>query len=102
MEDFPSALLIVRLSAGFFNHSTLSSRAEREVSQSEPTSHNLRSARFQKPMNKALQTVLEFRLRIVTEKFPRFENVGAGQRHVARLLRQPVDLCFFAERVLDR
>src|SRR5260370_31866649 len=43
MEDFPSALLIVRLSAEFFNHSTLSSRAERGVSQSEPTSHNLRS-----------------------------------------------------------
>src|SRR5438105_15818987 len=43
MEDFPSALLIVRLSAEFFNHSTLLSRAERGVSQSEPTSHNLRS-----------------------------------------------------------
>ena len=53
-------------------------------------------------MNKALQTVLEFRLRIVTEKFPRFGNVGAGQRHVARLLRQPVDLCFFAECLFDR
>src|SRR5260370_17026071 len=43
MEDFASALLIVRLSAEFFNHSTLSSRAERGISQSEPTSHNLRS-----------------------------------------------------------
>ena len=61
-----------------------------------------RGARFQKPMNKARQTVLEFRLRIVTEKFPRFGNVGAGQRHVARLLGQPVDLCFFAERLFDR
>src|SRR5881275_412608 len=43
MEDFPSALLIVRLSAEFFNHSTLLSLAERVVSQSEPTSDNLRS-----------------------------------------------------------
>src|SRR5438093_1143755 len=41
MEDFPSALLIVRLSAEFFNHSTLPSRAERGISQS--TSHNLSS-----------------------------------------------------------
>src|SRR5881397_565318 len=53
-------------------------------------------------MNKARQTVLEFRSRIVAEKFPRFGNVGTGQRHVARLFRQPVDLCFFAERLFNR
>src|SRR5260370_3891579 len=97
----------------------LSSGEEGGISQSESTSHNLssvidlllgdpssrsagfgmtavlfRAARFQKPINKALQAVAEFRLWVVAEKFAGFRNIGTGQRHVARVFRQAIDLRF--------
>ena len=42
------------------------------------------------------------RCRIVTQQLSRLGNIGAGQRHVARLFGQLVDPGFPAERFFDR
>src|ERR1700736_747928 len=62
---------------------------------------SFRASRTQEPLNKSRQAVLKFCRWLVAQEFCRLGNVGASQRHVARLLRKSIDLRLLAERRLD-
>src|SRR5215472_991443 len=59
------------------------------------------SLRTKKPLYKPGQAFTELRRRVVTEQFSCFRNVRTGQRHIARLFWQTIDLRLFAKRVFD-
>src|SRR6478672_4905177 len=56
----------------------------------------------QKPLNEFGQAFAQLRCRTVAKQFSRFRNVRICTRHIARLFREAIDFCFFADGIFDR
>src|SRR6266480_4770236 len=60
------------------------------------------SLRTEKPLYEPGEAFTELHRRVVTKQFSRFANVRTSQRHIAGLLRQPVNFCLFSKRIFYR
>src|SRR5438552_4416654 len=60
------------------------------------------SLRTKKPLYEPGQALAKLSRWIVTEQFSCFGNVCTGQRHIAGLLRQPVNFCLFPKHIFNR